>query len=246
MGYYLFDVLAWFSRPFKSFPSAVVVVVLSLLVWIFFIIHNAFQARKLGVVHVKAFQRWYVYMGFVVVVIMPSFFYDSCSGTQEYRLGTASMSPAIEAGERVVVDMGFYKQHEIEPGDVVVFHHPKHPDEINAKRCIARGGQTVQIRDGIAYVNNDRSLPTLLLKRTNWHLLPPDAKDPRIFPPGAGNEDYYGPVTVPEGKIFVLGDLRDLSFDSRFFGFIDQEAVMGKVVYIWWSSNIARVGRTVR
>lgn len=243
LGYYLFELLCLWFKAYESFHSAVSVIVLSFGSWVYFIAHNISKARKIESVFLKPFQRWYSYLLFTTISIGLSFVFDGCSDVEEYSSGTGGMSPAVEPGERVVVGLSYYRNREITQGDIVVFPNPKDPEAIYMKRCIALGGQTVEIRDGLVYVDDKRSLPQLPLKRSNLSTLSSVFKDPRIVPPDAGNEDQYGPVAVPEGKLFVLGDYRDNSFDSRFWGFVDQRAVMGRALYIWWSSDLTRIGK---
>jgi signal peptidase I len=110
------------------------------------------------------------------------------------------------------------------------------------KRCIAPGDQTVEIRDGLVYVDGNPSVPTLLLTRGSQIFKSRDLKDRRIYPPDSGNEDQYGPVTIPEGKLFMLGDCRDNSLDRGYFGSIDRIALVGKAAYVCWSNDLSRVG----
>jgi len=156
------------------------------------------------------------------------------------------MEPAILAEDVIVADMNYYHSTEVKVGDIVVFRYPRDPRVLYIKRCVALSGQTFEIRDGLTYLNGSRSLPTLLIKRGSQMMKPADFKDPRISPPGSGNEDQYGPVTVPEGQLFMLGDYRDNSLDSRYFGFVDRNAVVGKAAYVYWSSDFSNVGKTLQ
>jgi signal peptidase I len=240
------EFIFWFFGAHKIFLFAVIAELTLWGIWIYFIVYNAFQARKIGHIQLKAFNRWYVYLLYCLVPIVLSFFMDANSSTQSYSMPTVSMSPAIEAGEKITVDFEYYKHHGINPGDVLIFRYPKNPKELFLKRCIAISGDTVEIRKGLAYVNNHLSLPSLLLKRMSSTIESPDFKDDHIYPQDAGNIDFYGPVVVPSGNIFVLGDTRDNSLDSRYFGFVNNSEVIGKAIYIWWSSEVSRIGKTVQ
>jgi signal peptidase I len=169
------------------------------------------------------------------------FVLESCSPVKTFKVPTAGMEPTILPEEEVEADMDAYRHAQPAPGDVVVLGSPQ-SKSLAVRRCVAVGGQTVEIRIGVLYVNNRRFDPTIIVGRTNPSLKRPDFKDPKIFPSGAGNADYYGPVTVPHGKFFVLGDNRDNSVDSRYFGFVDPANVRGKVLRISSSHDKSRVG----
>jgi signal peptidase I len=183
------ELLFWFFGAHKSFYFAVIAESTLWSIWIYFIVYNAFQARKIEHIQLKAFHRWYVYLFYCLGPIAISFFLAFNSSTKSYSMPTVSMSPAIEAGEKITADLEYYKHHEIKPGDVVIFRYPKNPKELFLKRCIAVGGDTIEMRKGLAYVNNQLSLPSLLLKRKGWAFESPDFKDYQIYPQGAGNID---------------------------------------------------------
>jgi signal peptidase I len=244
--YFLLELLLGIVGVYKSFPFALGATVVLTLIWIYFIGYTASRARKIGAMQLKTYNRWYVYLLYFLVFLSPSFLIDTTAGTGSYNMPTGSMSPALEEGEHVAIDETYYRQHEIKHGDVILFSYPKDHNELMLKRCIALGGETVQLRDGLAYVNGERSLPTLLLKRMGSKIKSADFNDSRIVPQDAGNEDHYGPLVVPDGKVFVLGDCRDNSLDSRYFGFVDREEIVGKVLYIWWSGDFSRIGKAVQ
>ena len=227
----------------RSFATGLTAMSIMVFARIYFIILSFLQARKNGRVVLTKFNRWYVYGAYLLLSILASSLIKSLSPTKSFHVPGSAMEPAIQAEEYIVADTDYYDDHDVKVGDIIVFRNPNDPRLLNVKRCIALGGQTVGIRDGIAYVDGDLSLPSLLLKRATQRIIPRGVQDPRIYPLGAGNEDQYGPVTVPEGQLFLLGDYRDNSLDSRFFGFIGSDAVVGKVAYIYWSNDFNRVGR---
>jgi signal peptidase I len=143
---------------------------------------------------------------------------------------TGSMIPAIEPGDSFFVNILTYHFRRPQPGDIIVFWHPN--DQLRGnrarfvKRLAAVGGQTVQIKEGALYVDGTR-LSGDQFDRYYW------MGDPRI---------RYGihPTLVPEGKFFVLGDNSRDSLDSRFWGFIDQDNVIGVPLLRIWP--LSRVG----
>ena len=156
---------------------------------------------------------------------------------ESFTNSSTSMEAALMVGDYFMVDKSYYQGHQVQAGDVVVFTPPNvskyfvfSPNSKWVKRVIAVGGEKVEIRDGVAYVDGERSLPSLELKRSSAAIKPRGYEDQQIYPPGAGNADQYGPIVVPQDSYFVLGDLRDNSIDSRYFGCVGKKAIIGKAV----------------
>jgi len=135
---------------------------------------------------------------------------------QAFQIPTGSMEPTIMIGDRVIVDKLFIHPSELRQGDVIVFRPPAgvSPTGIPLiKRVIGLPRDTVLIRSGIVYVNGK------------------PLQEPYIM----AKPDYdYGPVTVPANKLFMMGDNRNNSFDSRNWGFEDFSGVVGKAEWIYW------------
>jgi signal peptidase I len=112
------------------------------------------------------------------------------------------------------------------PGEIIIFQHPENPDVDLIKRCVAVEGQTVEIRDKVLYVDGRRFESPPGLKYTD----PDHRADPR---------DNFGPYVVPPGHLFVMGDNRDNSFDSRFFGAVPLENIRARplAIYFSWDSR---------
>ena len=109
-------------------------------------------------------------------------------------------------------------------GDIVVFKFPEDPSKDFIKRVIGVAGDVIEIRNKKVYVNHK-----LLNHDHGIHT------DSFIFPASAQPRDNFGPVVVPPHSLFVMGDNRDQSYDSRFWGFVDLKAVLGKALIIYWS-----------
>lgn len=173
------------------------------------------------------------------------------SVVQAFWVPSGSMLPTIQIGDHLFVNKLAYavnlpllgpvaKLGDVERGDVVVFVSPVDHETDLIKRVIAVAGDTVEIRDKRLYVNNE-AVPD-----TNAHF-----DDTNVS--SVGPRDNFGPVTVPPGKFFVLGDNRDRSYDSRFWGFADVSDIKGKATFIYWSwdsdrhwPRLARFGHFIR
>lgn len=132
---------------------------------------------------------------------------------------TGSMLPTIQLEDRVIVDKLFFKYFgKIQPGDVIVFHPPAsaHSSDDFIKRLIAMSGDKVEIKNHTTYVN-DQPLNEPYIKE----------------PP----KEDFGPVVVPEGSLFVMGDNRNNSADSREWGFLPVENVTGRTLFRYWPLN---------
>ena len=116
-----------------------------------------------------------------------------------------------------------------QPGDIVIFRSKYPPDRDLIKRCVAVGGQEVEIKNKVLYVDG-KPFPD-----------PPESKyiDPRVIPSTRSTRDNYGPLRVPPGHFFMMGDNRDNSGDSRFsLGAIPRKLIKGKAMIIYWSSEL--------
>jgi signal peptidase I len=134
---------------------------------------------------------------------------------------------------------GLRKPHR---GDIIVFKYPEDPKRDFIKRVIGVGGDVIESRDKEIYVNG-----TKLSEPYVQHV------DSDVKPRDMDRRDNFGPVTVPEGKVFVMGDNRDQSYDSRFWGFVDLSLVKGNAIIIYWSWDndktwvrFNRIGRLVK
>jgi len=134
---------------------------------------------------------------------------------QAFWIPSPSMEPTLDVGDRVLVNKLSYKFHDVNRGDVVVFERPPGAStgqngEIKdlIKRVVAVGGDTVEAKEGNVYVNGEQI-------------------DEDYLEPGTPT-DNLPLTTIPEGQVFVMGDNRTNSEDSRIFGPIDEDAIVGR------------------
>jgi signal peptidase I len=118
-------------------------------------------------------------------------------------------------------------------GDIVVFKYPEEPDRDFIKRVIGLPGETVELRNKKVYINNKP------LDEPYVHFLSPPSSDLQEVT-SADVRENFSPVTVPPDRYFVMGDNRDNSQDSRYWGFLPRDYVKGKALLIYWSYESGR------
>ena len=172
---------------------------------------------------------------------------------QAFKIPSGSMIPTLLIGDHILVNKFIYgikipftekkvlMFNKPERGDVIVFKYPENPQKDFIKRVIAVGGEVIEEKDKIVYVNGK------VLNEPYAHhydrYLRPGGHDPR---------DTFGPVSVPEDKVFVMGDNRDQSYDSRYWGFVDLNDIRGEAFIIYWSWDtndwvrFNRIGRLIQ
>lgn len=111
-------------------------------------------------------------------------------------------------------------------GDVIVFQFPPDPTKDYIKRCIATAGETVEVRNKVVYVNGQA-------------LVEPYAQhtSPDTMPAAMGPRDNMPPRTIAPGELFMMGDNRDNSYDSRFWGVVPMDLVKGRAMFIYYSTG---------
>jgi signal peptidase I len=156
---------------------------------------------------------------------------------QAFRIPSESMVPTLLVGDFLFVNKFEYGPkipftHIRLPGlrapkrgDVIVFQWPQNPSKDFIKRCIATGGETIEVRHKQVAVNG-----TALAEPYAVH------GDPTIHPAGYDPRDFFGPITVPPGQLFMMGDNRDNSNDSRFWGPVAMDLVKGHAMFIYYST----------
>jgi len=164
---------------------------------------------------------------------------------QAFKIPSGSMEPTLEIGDHILVNkfiygikipftsINLFPWENPRRGNVIVFIYPLEPEKDFIKRVIGVEGDTVRIVNKKLYING--------VEVPDPHAV---YKEDLILPGDMQKRDNFGPVTVPKGNLFVLGDNRDRSLDSRFWGFVPLEDVRGKAFIIYWSWD--RQDTTVR
>ena len=158
---------------------------------------------------------------------------------QAFKIPTGSMENNLLIGDHLLVNKFVFAPtmtplenmllpiDPIRRGDIIVFKYPEEPERDFIKRVIGLPGETLELRSKRVFING-----TMLDEPYVHYLVPPDEEN------GGGEFDVrvqYGPVTVPPGMYFMMGDNRDNSQDSRYWGFMPQEYIKGKALFVYFS-----------
>lgn len=168
---------------------------------------------------------------------------------QAFKIPSESMLQTLQVGDHLLAskfaygvkipftDKYIYEGDSPQRGDIIIFQYPNDPSVDYIKRVIGVPGDVIEVRDKQLY-RNGQPVKEAYIRHTD-----PDGIEPV--------RDNYAPVTVPPDKYFVMGDNRDNSLDSRFWGFVDRSAIRAKAWRIYWSwsglDNIrwSRIGKKI-
>ncbi len=163
---------------------------------------------------------------------------------QAFKIPTSSMEDTLLIGDHIIANKFIYgtnlpfsnktilKFKQPQRGEVIIFRYPQNPKLMFIKRCIGVPGDTIEIKDKIVYVNGIR-----LDEPYIFH------KDIRTLPMEMTVRDNFGPVKVPSDAFFVMGDNRDNSEDSRFWGFLSYKYLRGKAWFVYWPPDRIKIIR---
>jgi len=167
---------------------------------------------------------------------------------QAYKIPSGSMLETLQIGDHLLVNKFLYgikipftdarvlAVRDPERGDIIVFKYPEDESKDFIKRVIGLPGDTISVVDKVVHINGDP-----------YQIEAEQHVDPLTYPAELQPRDNLGPVTVPPGSYFVMGDNRDRSLDSRFWGFVSAEKIRGKAVIIYWSgTGFDRIGTLLR
>ncbi len=166
---------------------------------------------------------------------------------QAFKIPTGSMEENLLIGDHLLVNKFVFGPTASRPeravlpvgtlarGDVVVFKYPVEPDRDFIKRVIGLPGETIEVKEKKVYINGKP------FQEPYVHFLAPPAAQSELHEVTSFDvRERYGPVTVPANQYFVMGDNRDNSQDSRYWGFLPRENVKGKALVIYWSYEAER------
>jgi len=152
---------------------------------------------------------------------------------QAFKIPSGSMLDTLKIGDHILVNKFIYWFKDPQRGDVIVFRYPVDETRDFIKRVIAIGGDTIRSKNKKIILNGMKVYEPYVIHKDSF-TYPKNSS--RLFG-DEGMRDNFGPIRVPEGSYFVMGDNRDRSLDSRFWKFVDREKIKGKAILIYWSWN---------
>jgi signal peptidase I len=178
------------------------------------------------------------YFESIVIAVILALFVRTWA-VQAFKIPTGSMENNLLIGDHLLVnkfvfgptasspETRFLPVREPRRGDIVVFKYPDEPERDFIKRVIGLPGETLELRNKKVYVNGQP------LAESYVHFLEPASNSQEVT--SFDVRERYGPVRVPDGQYFVMGDNRDNSQDSRYWGFLPRSYIKGRALMIYWS-----------
>jgi signal peptidase I len=223
-----------------SFWGLICFVVATIVCYILVGTHAAIQAARLKSANLQWYNKWYIYV--CILLLLPFaleqpilFVQYELFGARSFRVPASSMDPTLKKEDHFIAKLGIYGTSLAQRGDIVIFPYPEDRSKLFIKRIIGLPGERIQIKDKAVFVNDQRLEDPWGVYKTNVTI--PNHDSPR---------DNFGPVDIPEGEVFVLGDNRDFSQDSRFWGNVKIKEIEGKALFIYWSDDWNRIGKQIR
>jgi len=187
--------------------------------------------------------RWIAELIVIVIIVL----LIRAFVAQAYNIPSGSMKPTLLVGDFILVNKLVYRFSEPQRGDIVVFKYPIDPNIDFIKRIIALPGEEVEVRNNQVFING-KPLPLIEvgrgeengLRKVIYEEVLPEGKKHKVqfyedFP---FSKRDFGPVVVPPNHYFVMGDNRDNSEDSRYWGFVPRENIVGKAFVIYFSGDV--------
>jgi signal peptidase I len=205
------DLLSWAERLPFGIPTLILAVALGLFLMRMIVrrLYRLPSAVRLSIVETLDATIFAALLSLVIIVFV----------VQAFFIPSASMEPTLRTGDRILVSKFTYRIWEIHRGDIIVFRYPLNPNKDFVKRVVGLPGERIEMKDGLVQLNG-RPLGEVY---------------PTALPGGdRACSSNYGPETVPVSAVFVLGDNRCNSEDSRFFGFVPIKNIVGRALAVYW------------
>lgn len=222
--------LMWGPSPRLALAFFVLPAGLFLYLWL----DAVLAARRLGSGYrLKRYNRWYVYLACAILAqwMAPQIVgLWSTHFARSFQIPTASMEPTLLRGDHLYVDARQYRTGDPGRGDLAVFASPERPDVLMLSRVVGLPGDRLEIRNKELFLNEQRQPEPYVVHN-----------DPKVYgdqESGPGRQRDQATVAVPPGHYFLLGDNRDASYDSRFYGPVERESILlGGRIVIYWSRD---------
>lgn len=194
-----------------------------------------------GKIAIKVLNEGLEWVDTGIVALILSFFIMTFV-LQAFEIPSGSMRNTLIEGDHLFVtkfiygtripftDKVIWKIKKPERGDIIVFKSPTEPKKDFIKRCIGLPGDKIEINDKKVFVN-DKPIEEPYVIYMDSHVY---AKDSHFLSKNCRARDNFGPIVIPEGYYFMMGDNRDSSFDSRFWGPLGDKYIRGKALFLYW------------
>jgi signal peptidase I len=232
--------LLLFAKLQYSLIGLIILLLTIITVYLSNSVEACFTARKKKEINLKIYNKWYFYILFVAIAFTINTGIEKATGdfrtilgTKAYKIPSGAMLPTILIGDRIIVDLKYYTTHNPQRGDIIVFKYPEDESRDFIKRVIATGNDVIESKDRIIYISGV-PIAEPYVEHVDNNIRANDKRD------------NFGPLTVPKDKIFVMGDNRDQSYDSRFWGYVDKTQIRGKALYFYWSEQTNKIGKEIK
>lgn len=222
----------------QSYRGFIAHVAIGILLFLLIIIDAVWTAGRQANTTIPR-RRWQAYVLAASMLFVTGIAYarhvipDRIPGVNAYKVTASSMAPTLMKGDRIVIDSRYYNNDVPRRGDVVVIATPP-KGTLMIKRVVAVAGDVIEADPQTTMVNGQTIREPYLGTVS-------DEEKTRAEAPLT-----FGPVTVPANQVFVLGDNRCHSLDSRYYGSFEINQIKGKVLYIYSSADRSRVGQAIR
>ncbi|WP_035587824.1 signal peptidase I [Hippea jasoniae] len=188
-----------------------------------------------------------IIIALVIALFIRAFFVEA------FKIPSSSMEPTLLIGDHILANRLIYGirvpisgkiiipvEHP-KVGDIVIFRYPPKPSVYFIKRCVGVGGDVLMMKNKVLYRNGKRVNEPYAIY-TDPHIYPRNTDNP-IVKARWGSRDNWGPVKVPPHEYFMMGDNRDNSYDSRYWGFVPEKDIVGKafIIYGSWTFSPFRI-----
>lgn len=224
-----------FGGIFSTFKGLILVLCIDVILSIIIMFDSIIIAKKTDNPILKSYNRWYYYIAFYILFCCISFVSLTISKIthRTYQITSISMENTLLKDDFVFCDKRYYKKHKIQQTDLIIYEFNESEKQV-VHRVVGLSYDKIEIVDKIVYVNNEIYMQEFA-KFIDSRIIPKDYGniywDNEFF----GSKDNFGPIIVPENQYFVLGDNFDVSGDSRYWGCVQKDKIIGKPIYIYFS-----------
>lgn len=241
--FFLIILLSFTGLQF-SFFGLMAIILLALFLWLFIVVESFTTASKVKSRPHRPYNKWYIYLliillSFGIDLALTDFFLKDVLGIKGHKILSDSMQPTLQKGDYIMIRLRYYRSRKPERGDLVVLKNPQNPSQELIKRVVGLEGEKFEIRNKRVFINNSP------LQEDYKTRLDSSVYIRKLSPFDNSIRDNCGPLIVPWGHCFVLGDNRDNSLDSRHWGSVSLKHITAKALYIYLSADLIKIGRSL-